>query len=156
MGVKIALFSEKVSHSKNGSGTGKHSVSRWSFRVDSSISDILNGSRVGVSEDTSTKFVESLNSVNLFLRDALDILENDPFDSFIARRVSPRSIVSPEILEVERLEEIAEVNFIKDVVNIVSGLSLEDRGKEWARRTSSSWLRGRLLFLLFFNSMVVS
>jgi len=68
----------------------------------------------------------------------LDILENDPFDSFNARRVSPRSIVSPEILEVERLEEIAEVNFIKDVVNIVSGLSLEDRGKEWARRTSSS------------------
>ena len=86
----------------------------------------------------------------------MDILENDPLDSFVARRVSPRSIVSPEILEVERLEEIAEVNFIKDVVNIVSGLSLEYRGKERASRTGSSRLRGRLLLLLFFSSMVVS
>lgn len=156
MGVKIALFSEKVSHGENGSGTGKHSVGRWSLRVDSSVSNILNGSRVGVSDDTSTHSVESLDSVNLFLRNALDILENNPLDSFVARRVSPRSIVSPEILEVERLEEIAEVNFIKDVVNIVSGLSLEDRGKERASRTGSSRLRGRLLLLLFFNSMVVS
>lgn len=126
--------SEQVSRGKDRSSTGNESSGRHlSSVVDGSSSKSLDSSSVGISVDTGRKFVVLLDEVDLTSTNTLDFLENNPLDSFSAGRVSPRSIVSIEILFVEAVHETSESNISQgshlslSVDNRGRGLSSKDR-----------------------------
>lgn len=123
------LRSEEVSSSgehRDGS-SGESCGGQFGCVVDSSVSECANRSSVRVSINTTSKLVVSLNLVNLSRADALDFLQEGPFDAFAARRVGPRSIVGPEVSEIERRHELIEVYILKrGVGTFVGGCSLQD------------------------------
>ena len=86
----MVLESEEVSSSEHGDGTGSKGGSGHGGSVEhSSVANGLDVSSVGFSGDTKAKLVVSLNLLNLGSAHSLDLLEDDPLDSFSARGLGP-------------------------------------------------------------------
>ena len=101
--------------------------------VDGSRSKVLDSSSVGVSVDTRSKLVVLLDEVDLTSTNALDFLQNNPHDTFSAGRVSPRFVISVEILLVEAVHKTSESDISQgshlslSIDNLARGLSSKDR-----------------------------
>ena len=81
----------------------------------------------------------------------MDLLEDNPLDTFGARRVSPRSVVSPEFSHVESTHELVEFNILESIGGgLVGGLGLQNGGHPGVLSSSDGSLSfGRSLSSLF-------